>query len=682
MRSACLLALAFAFGIAPLAAAAEDGVTASWSFDAKDDASAFEATVTGERVRKGSEPGIRDGKLHLLQSWWKFAASVGFAAPAGERHREVEVSFKLVMNTGTEGAGFAWLDVERFGESGKAPEVEGWEAPSLPGSFGVGFDARNPVNRDPFRGSGNAYDRPQHELSLHWDGMEIVKATTPMDFRDEEDHSVLVRFVFVPGGADVTVRIDGDAVFDAYFIPSMTAYVGRPAFGGRNVETAGDVLIDDLALRLRGPVPAPEPPVEVVAIDRKLNDKKHKKNEAEVAFPEETDRFARIIMTLRLDKPETRFDPWDRLASIYAYADDGERFEVLRYITPYHRGHVWKVDVTDFRPLLRGKRRIEQVCGTQGEGWVVTVSFVFYPGETDRLAYRLVNLWSGSPEVGNPDEPVEGFYVPRRVKLDEETAFAKVRTVVTGHGMSPNTNNAAEFMPIGRTLTVNGQGGQLPEPLPAAGRHVEVRPRRLGAGRRGAALGGGRHAAPGRGAAARGPVRARPLRQRGAGQDLGAVAPHGGAGRPLPEAVTSVREVVLRPLAAVGAGGDDAEGPPVRLRVVEEPVVPGVQVDLGRAVEVAARLPLEGERELEEGVGQAALLLQEAGDRNDEGADPAAGGLALLRVDDDVAREHDPPGQLERRRRGVDIHEFGPRGRDFEFEHGVLRLDLRLDREK
>ncbi len=159
----------------------------------------------------------------------------------------------------------------------------------------------------------------------------------------------------------------------------------------------------------------------------------------------------RIICTLTLDKPETRFDPWDRFAAISVFDQDDERFEVLRYITPYHRGHTWKVDVTDFRPLLRGTRRLLQHCSTQGEGWIVTVSFDFYEGPVDRLAYRVVNLWSGAPEVGNPDKPASVFYVPRTVQLDEDTAFAKVRAVVTGHGMSPNSNNAAEFMPLGRT---------------------------------------------------------------------------------------------------------------------------------------------------------------------------------------------------------------------------------------
>lgn len=430
---------------------------AVYAFDNPDDTSAFEATGTGEAERRKALPKIANGQLYLLESWWKSTTSVAFPAPTDTKTRVVEVSWKLVMNTGSEGAGFLWLSVDKDGVDGEAPEVEKWEAPDSPGSFGVGFDACNPANRDPFRGSGNAYDRPQHEVSLHWNAMEIVKRTTPMDFRDEKPHDVRLQMEFVPGGAEVSIWIDETALYDDYFIPSMTAYVGRSAFGARNGETAGDVWIDDLSIECKDPIPPPEPPVMIMAIDHKLNDAKHPKNEAVVEFPEDTDHFARIICTLRLDKPETRFDPWDRLAEINVYGDDGERFEILRYITPYDRGHEWKVDLTDFRPLLRGKRKVEQVCSTQGEGWVVTVKFDFYPGPADRLAHKVVNLWSGSPEIGNPDKPVEQFYTPKTVPLDQQTTSAKVRTVVTGHGMLPNTNNAAEFMPLGRTLTVNGK---------------------------------------------------------------------------------------------------------------------------------------------------------------------------------------------------------------------------------
>ncbi|MHC5009419.1 MAG: peptide-N-glycosidase F-related protein [Planctomycetota bacterium] len=431
--------------------------TATYAFDAPLEEAGITGTATGEAARRMPGPKRFDDKLYLLESWWKSSAAVGFPAPTSERVRHVEARWTLILNTGTEGVGFAWLATEAYGTEGAAPEVEAWEAPNLPKSFGVGFDASNPPNRDPFRGSGNVYDRPQHEVSLHFDGMEIVKRTTPMDFRDEEPHAVRLRLAFVVGGAEIDLWIDETAVYEGFFLPRMTAYVGRPAFGAHNAENAGDVLLDDVSFACREVVAAPEAPLTVLAIDHQLNDKAHPKHEATVTFPADTDAYGRIVATLRLDQPETRFDPWDRFAAVYAYDDGGERFEILRYITPYHRGHVWHVDVSAYRPLLRGERRIEQVCHTQGEGWVVTVEFAFYPGPADRYATHVVGLWSGKAVIGNPEKPLADFYVPRTVAVDETVEAAEVRLTVTGHGMAPNTNNAAEFMPIERTLTVNGE---------------------------------------------------------------------------------------------------------------------------------------------------------------------------------------------------------------------------------
>ena len=46
--------------------------------------------------------------------------------------------------------------------------------------------------------------------------------------------------------------------------------------------------------------------------------------------------------------------------------------------------------------------------------------------------------------------------MPRDVALPDWAVGARLRAVVTGHGMSPNSGNAAEFMPLGRTLTLDG----------------------------------------------------------------------------------------------------------------------------------------------------------------------------------------------------------------------------------
>lgn len=443
----------------PTSSAASQPASASvqYTFDEPQAAVPFELSTTGEVVKRKSPPRIQGGKLVLLESWWQSTNAVAFAAPTADLHQVVEVSWTLIMNTGTEGAGFVWLDTERHKPQGPPPNVEAWEAPSLRGAFGVGFDASDPPNRDPFRGSGNAYDRPQHEVSLHWDGYELHKRVTPVDFRDEKPHAVRLRIEFVVGGAAISLWLDDAALYAGYFIPGMTAYVGRPASGARNAETAGDVLLDDLRVTCTTPLSAPKPPLTVVALDHRLNDKTQTKNVAEVDFPENTDAYGRIVCTLRLDEPEAGYDPWDRLAQIHVYDADGTRYELLRYITPYDRGHMWKVDVSDFRPLLCGKRKIEQECVTYAEGWLVTLRFDFYPGPAEQTAYRVVNLWSGQVEVGNPDKPPAATYVPRSVPIDEQTVAAKVRICVTGHGMSPNSQNAAEFMPLGRTLTVNGQ---------------------------------------------------------------------------------------------------------------------------------------------------------------------------------------------------------------------------------
>ena len=428
-----------------------------WTFDT-DEETPWIVTAEGEgATRAGTGPKREDGQLVLLQPWWKLQVSAAFPAPAERAARVVECRWTQELARGCEGIGFAWLDVARAGAEGVLPQPESWETPDLPGSFAVGFDARDPVNHDPFRGSGNIHDRPEHEISLHWDGAERIKKLTETEFRDEEPHQIALRLEWVPGGALVDLFLDEEAVFERWFLAGATPYAGRAVFGGRNAETAGWAAIDALEISCAELFDGFPPPVETNALDHVLNDHAHGTNEAEVAFPEDTDGFARILCTLRLDQPETRFDPWDRIAHVFVSDDSGGQVELLRYITPYHKGHEWIVDVTDFRPLFKGKRTVKQVCGTQGEGWVVSVIFRFYPGRSERLATRVVPLWDGACVIGDPERPPVDFFQPRRIELDEGETAARVRTVVTGHGMSPNTDNAAESMPLGRTLSINGE---------------------------------------------------------------------------------------------------------------------------------------------------------------------------------------------------------------------------------
>lgn len=455
--------------------------------DADEELKGWSLEATGVAKKRMPAPKIaktdNGPMLNLLESWSNSTAAAAAPAPAATLAREVHIAFTLVMNTGTEGMGFAWLDMAKHGNNPAVPQPLtpeqvptpggnamitqapwGWEAPNFLSGFGVGFDASDPPNRDPFGGSGNIYDRPQHEISLHWDGREIVKKATTTEFRDEKRHDVKLTLAFETGGCRVSVMLDAEPVFANVFIPGMTAFAGRPVWGARNNETAGDVLIDDVKMELFDSIPQPPAePLRVEVFSRVLNDAGHGENSREVELPSDASRYGRVVAVLRLDKPETKFDPWDRSAHIFietpASGDKpAERFELLRYMTPYHRGWEWSMDVTDFRPLLTGTRRIIQTCGTQGEGWVVSLRLDYYEGPPPLgLSPREVrNLWSGSPEIGNPDKPASGFYTTIETPFPAWAVCAKVRMTVTGHGMSPNTNNAAEFMPIGRTLTING----------------------------------------------------------------------------------------------------------------------------------------------------------------------------------------------------------------------------------
>lgn len=446
-----------------------------------DDDPGIAASAFGEGAkRKNVGPKIADGQLVVLEPWWKLDTSVGLPAPQAQGARNLDVEFQMTMELGGEGAGFAWLDVAQFGTEGAAPLPEpspecrveredgsahgGWEAPNFAGSLGFGFDARNPPTNEPFRGSGNIHHRPEHEVSIHWDGVERFKKTTTTDFRDGAAHAVRVGVEFVPGGAFIDLWLDEERVFERYFLAGATPYAGRAAFGGRNAETAGSLTVDDLRIEqsdlfdvAEGGFPAP---LVVTAIDHQLNDAGAHETRGSATLPDDLAGFERILLTLRLEEPEKGFDPWDRLAHLYVEDAALGRVELLRYITPYDRGGVWTLDVTDLGPVLTGARDFVQRCETYAAGWVVTVELAFYPRPealpARPFAYRLERLWEGKCIVGNPDNPPTGFFAPRTLTLDDETTAVEVRTAVTGHGMYPNTDNAAEFMPLDRTLTIGG----------------------------------------------------------------------------------------------------------------------------------------------------------------------------------------------------------------------------------
>lgn len=409
--------------------------------------------------KHGAEPGasVFGGAMRLIADDQDQSNSLAFARCAAGPRELVRARWTMSVAPGGNGMSFALLNTAEYGLDGAAPNGVAWDEPKLKESLAVAFDILSQPNNDPFRGDGNIYNRPQREIALFYDGQEIARKLSPVEFRTGKPVPVEVEVRTVCGGCAVTVSVSGTPVFDGHMVANLAPYESRAAFGAQSSKFRTTLDVDDVRVDWGRRARRLPDPVSVRAIDGVVLDAARGTHAETVRFPANTDRFGRIICTLTLGEPPAGYDPWDRCASVSAYDDTGEKFEIVRFITPYRRGFTWLVDVTDYRPLLTGMKKIEASIGTYGPGWKVSVDFAFHHGRAERLARRVEKLWVGQPEIGNPDKPVTDFYKPVTLAPGSKWRGAKLRIYVTGHGMSPNSGNAAEFMPITRWVTVNGK---------------------------------------------------------------------------------------------------------------------------------------------------------------------------------------------------------------------------------
>jgi hypothetical protein len=118
------------------------------------------------------------------------------------------------------------------------------------------------------------------------------------------------------------------------------------------------------------------------------------------------------------------------------------RYELGRFITPYGigldlgNGFRWVYDVTDFAHLLKGDVQITSPNTSE----LVDLQFAFVHGTPARPVHKVSNVWdvnAGGPvwtgyNYRDLDDDV--YLSNREVSLEPETKFAKLRTIITGHG--------------------------------------------------------------------------------------------------------------------------------------------------------------------------------------------------------------------------------------------------------
>ena len=394
-----------------------------------------------------------DGVIRLLDTEGSHGQSnaVAFDVEHEVGRATMKMRGKMRVLEGGDGGGFAFLHTFEYGRRGPAPFVKSWAEPNLKKSFAVGVDVHNPKNEEMFGPWGNYRGMPEREISLHFDGRELVKRVAPVEFRgDWADIEIDVEHV--TGGADVSVHIAGAPLYEKYFVAGLLPYEARLAIGaGTRPDATTEFDVRDIAFSVDNATPATRPPVHVEVFNHVLTDNSKTSFDAEVELPPAGFAFGRVILTLDIHDAGPNWDEWDRNGHLYVVDEDGTKYDIVPFITSYRTECHWKVDVTHFRPLLAGKTRLEIVAGTnfyKGRGYMMSVSLDFHHGQPEFEPFAVIPLWHGTAKYQSEENHFSDFFTPQTVEIPEETVAAKIATTTTGH------SQIGEFVPSGRAIIV------------------------------------------------------------------------------------------------------------------------------------------------------------------------------------------------------------------------------------
>ena len=422
---------------------------------------AAEPTAHPARFGAGAGPRPEGAVWRLLDAERSPGQSnaVAFDRAQAGAFEALSLTCRLRVLPGGDGGAFLFLNTREYGERGPAPFLPSWIEPNLRGTFAVGIDVHDPPTEEPFGPDGNVLGLPEREVSLHWDGREIVKRLGPEEFRgDWAECAIEVRFV--TGGAEVTVRLGAGTVFDRFFVPGMQPYEARLAIGaGTRADATTEFDVADVRFEGREPARPRRAPLHFEVVNHVLTDNARTAFAAEVDLPPAEWAFGRVVLRLEIHDAGDRWDEWDRNGEISVVDADGVKHGIVPFITSYRTPCRWDVDVTHFRPWLAGRTKLEVAAGTtfyKNRGFMMSVSLDFYPGSPDLVPFQVVPLWHGNARHGAEENHYRDFFDARSVPIDGDARAARVFTTVTGH------SQVGEFTPMTRTLIFAPETGGDP----------------------------------------------------------------------------------------------------------------------------------------------------------------------------------------------------------------------------
>ncbi len=400
---------------------------------------------------EGGGPAVEGDVFHLLDAAKSPRQSNALAfdrADEGARDR-VTLRCRMRVLAGGDGGSYLFLNTAEYGVRGPAPFLPSVVEPNLRRSFAVGIDVHDPPSQEVFTPWGNYQDLPQREVSLHWDGREIVKRVSPEEFRGD-DAEVEITLRMVVGGAEATVRIGEGTVYDAYFVPGVTPYETRLAIAaGTRSDATTTFDVSDVAFTVGAPARPTRRPHHVAVFNHVLTDNRKTAFDEEVTLPPAEFAFGRVLMTIDIHDAGPDWDEWDRNGEVSVWTKDGEKLPIVSFITSYRTPCHWVVDVTHLRPLLSGTTRLEIAAGTtfyKNRGFMMSLALDFCPGTADPEPWRVVPVWVGTAHHGPPDNHFQDFFVPRTVAIPAEATAARLVVTTTGHAQ------VGEFTPSRRTI--------------------------------------------------------------------------------------------------------------------------------------------------------------------------------------------------------------------------------------
>lgn len=143
------------------------------------------------------------------------------------------------------------------------------------------------------------------------------------------------------------------------------------------------------------------------------------------------------------------------------YNKQPSRFELLSLVTPYGigldlgpQGKTFMFDVTDFGPILKGRKRLSVEFGGENQE-ELDIQFWFIKGTPERDVLDIQQIWPEGRGYYTEIQQNQRFE-PRQVKLRSDASYYKVRSAITGHEQN------GEFTSRQHYININGGAQEFP----------------------------------------------------------------------------------------------------------------------------------------------------------------------------------------------------------------------------